>query len=561
MRCVFDQRDGDRRRHGSAATVIALVTWVVCYAVFNRLKVPRSRRSCERTRHAPAIRGRAASSKYFRIYRRRETTLKEALIRRRRGVYEEFKAVDDVSFDVADGPGARHLRPQRLGQVDAAEDAGAHPRARRGDDRGQGPRRGAARGRRRLPPRVLRDREHLPERRDLRHVARAARAAGRRHHRLRRSSSASPTTRSRRTRAACTRGSGFAIAVNVDPDVLLIDEVLAVGDQSFRLRCYERMLAFREAGKTLILVTHDLGAIASFCEPRDLARRGPIRGEATPEAITRRYVAEVTARRSCWSAQQAAAGRGPVDVPPADQRHGADQPELDEHRGRRRHRARRLPQRRGASGCGSTTSRSNPVRSPIFEVAIHRHDGDACHDRVDPDGRVRPRRRPRGRGLPRVADRRSPADARLVLPLAAADRPDRPARARRARALVPLPGARRDATSRRVAARSCPRAGRTCARERASAGSASTWGSRPRAPSRRRRVGALTRSDDRRAQPSSWSPCNQYEHVSRTVTGGPNDAGAADSVRKSTAMREARSRIAAYGRRLSCRNPASVRSR
>ncbi len=105
---------------------------------------------------------------------------------------------------------------------------------------------------------------------------------------------------------------GFAIAVNVDPDVLLVDEVLAVGDESFRSRCYERMLAFREAGKTLILVTHDLGAIASFCSRAIWLDEGKIRGEDTPEAITRRYVAEVTAQEELWSAQQAAAGRGLV---------------------------------------------------------------------------------------------------------------------------------------------------------------------------------------------------------------------------------------------------------
>ena len=99
---------------------------------------------------------------------------------------------------------------------------------------------------------------------------------------------------------------GFSIAVNVDPDVLLVDEVLAVGDESFRSRCYERMLAFREAGKTLILVTHDLGAIASFCSRAIWLDEGRIRGEGTPESITRRYVAEVTEQEELWSAQQAA---------------------------------------------------------------------------------------------------------------------------------------------------------------------------------------------------------------------------------------------------------------
>ena len=70
---------------------------------------------------------------------------------------------------------------------------------------------------------------------------------------------------------------GFAIAVSVEPDVLLCDEVLAVGDESFRQRCYERMLEFRDAGRTLVLVTHDLGAVHQFCDRAIWLERGAIR--------------------------------------------------------------------------------------------------------------------------------------------------------------------------------------------------------------------------------------------------------------------------------------------
>ncbi len=59
---------------------------------------------------------------------------------------------------------------------------------------------------------------------------------------------------------------GFAIAVHVDPDILLVDEVLAVGDQTFQDRSLARMTAFAEAGKTVVLVSHDLGSIESLCE-------------------------------------------------------------------------------------------------------------------------------------------------------------------------------------------------------------------------------------------------------------------------------------------------------
>ncbi|CAN5367230.1 hypothetical protein BH23ACT9_BH23ACT9_27140 [soil metagenome] len=59
---------------------------------------------------------------------------------------------------------------------------------------------------------------------------------------------------------------GFAIAVHVDPDILLVDEVLAVGDQTFQERSLARMTAFAEAGKTVVLVSHDLNSIESLCD-------------------------------------------------------------------------------------------------------------------------------------------------------------------------------------------------------------------------------------------------------------------------------------------------------
>lgn len=57
----------------------------------------------------------------------------------------------------------------------------------------------------------------------------------------------------------------FAAATDIDPDVLLVDEALAVGDERFRAKCYERMDAFRERGKTLLLVSHRLDEIRNTC--------------------------------------------------------------------------------------------------------------------------------------------------------------------------------------------------------------------------------------------------------------------------------------------------------
>jgi lipopolysaccharide transport system ATP-binding protein len=59
---------------------------------------------------------------------------------------------------------------------------------------------------------------------------------------------------------------GFAVAVNVDPDILLIDEVLAVGDQRFQQKCFDKILEYKQAGKTLLFVSHGADLVRQFCE-------------------------------------------------------------------------------------------------------------------------------------------------------------------------------------------------------------------------------------------------------------------------------------------------------
>jgi len=56
------------------------------------------------------------------------------------------------------------------------------------------------------------------------------------------------------------------VAVNIDPDILIIDEILAVGDQAFQLKCMERIRRFRAAQKTLLFVSHSPTAVLQFCD-------------------------------------------------------------------------------------------------------------------------------------------------------------------------------------------------------------------------------------------------------------------------------------------------------
>ncbi|TAN62409.1 ABC transporter ATP-binding protein, partial [bacterium] len=81
----------------------------------------------------------------------------------------------------------------------------------------------------------------------------------------------------------------FASAINVDPDILIIDEALAVGDARFQQKCYQKFNDFKDAGKTIILVTHDTGAVLTHCENAVLLDNGSIIENGHPKDVVNRY--------------------------------------------------------------------------------------------------------------------------------------------------------------------------------------------------------------------------------------------------------------------------------
>jgi len=77
---------------------------------------------------------------------------------------------------------------------------------------------------------------------------------------------------------------GFAIAINVDPDILVVDEVLAVGDQEFQDKCYQKFRDFKAAGRTVILVSHSMETVQNMCDHAAWLSHGELKavGEARP---------------------------------------------------------------------------------------------------------------------------------------------------------------------------------------------------------------------------------------------------------------------------------------
>jgi ABC-type polysaccharide/polyol phosphate transport system ATPase subunit len=87
---------------------------------------------------------------------------------------------------------------------------------------------------------------------------------------------------------------GFSIAVHVDPDILLIDEILAVGDQPFTQKCMSRMNRFKEVGKTIVFVSHDLDIVRSWCGDAVWLDRGVVRERGKPGDVVDAYLASLS---------------------------------------------------------------------------------------------------------------------------------------------------------------------------------------------------------------------------------------------------------------------------
>lgn len=231
-------------------------------------------------------------SKAFRVFSERNQSMKQALIRRRRARYEEFWALRDVSFNIeagttfgmigSNGAGkstalkllAQILVPDRgrihvEGRVSALLELGAGFHA---DLSGRENvfLNGAILG---LSRRTLKDRlDAIVEFADL---------------------GAFIDNPVKTYSSGMYARLGFAVAVNVDPEVLLIDEVLAVGDENFQRKCAERIAELRSGGRTVVLVSHSLGSIQAMCDRAAWIDHGNLRAIGPASEVVDAYIGTV----------------------------------------------------------------------------------------------------------------------------------------------------------------------------------------------------------------------------------------------------------------------------
>ncbi|MFY9558247.1 MAG: ABC transporter ATP-binding protein, partial [Blastocatellia bacterium] len=91
---------------------------------------------------------------------------------------------------------------------------------------------------------------------------------------------------------------GFSIAAHLHPHILLLDEVLAVGDASFQMKCYDRINELKKTGTTIVFISHDLNAVEFLCDRALLLGCGEIVGDGPPSEVIRHYRATANYRES-----------------------------------------------------------------------------------------------------------------------------------------------------------------------------------------------------------------------------------------------------------------------
>jgi ABC-type polysaccharide/polyol phosphate transport system ATPase subunit len=175
---------------------------------------------------------------------------------------------------------------------------------------------------------------------------------------------------------------GFAIAVHVEPDILLVDEVLAVGDEAFQRRCLDAIEMMRSRGVTILLVSHSLSLVMDLCDRCIWLNDGSVRSQGRPQDVVRAYlraVDEATAQRLIaenalrdWLADDpdgGAAGRpprrwgkGPIRITGVEMIDEGGQPGWS---------FRPLE----AVTVRVTYTATKPVQEPIFSILIHKPDG------------------------------------------------------------------------------------------------------------------------------------------------------------------------------------------
>jgi lipopolysaccharide transport system ATP-binding protein len=171
---------------------------------------------------------------------------------------------------------------------------------------------------------------------------------------------------------------GFAIAVTVDPDILLIDEVLAVGDEAFQHKCVGKIQEFKAHGKTLLLVTHDLGSVERLCDEAVWLHGSRLMAHGGTREVIDRYLDHVASEEAL--ALGAEHREAEADAATGRQRWGTREVEIIRVRLLDATGAERYLYDTGEPCTVHLGFRvPRPVDDPVFGIGIFRKDGVCCY--------------------------------------------------------------------------------------------------------------------------------------------------------------------------------------
>jgi ABC-type polysaccharide/polyol phosphate transport system ATPase subunit len=324
-------------------------------------------------------------SKYYRLYQERNQSLKAMVLSRARARYEEFHALEDVSLEIPagvtfgligeNGSGkstllkcmARILRPESgtirtEGKVSALLELGAgfHPELSGRDNVYLN---GAilGLGRRELNARF----DEIVDFAGLEKFI---------------------DTPVKNYSSGMYVRLGFSIAINVDPEILLVDEVLAVGDENFQRKCAEKFLSLRESGKTVVIVSHALGSLRNLCDDVALLEHGVLQAVGPASEVIDSYLDDVHVDREVDEQGGVRWGSSEGRIDTIELLDGAGHPTSSVRTG-------------DPATIRMHYSMRQPISRPVFGVAIETLDGvvvsgpntrqaDAVPDQLDGAGHV-----------------------------------------------------------------------------------------------------------------------------------------------------------------------------
>ena len=163
---------------------------------------------------------------------------------------------------------------------------------------------------------------------------------------------------------------GFSVAMSIDPDILVLDESMAVGDTAFKKRCFDCIHAFIETGKTVVVVTHNLQEIERITNRVLLVDHGVIRANGTPDEVIASYMSMLNTQRP-REQQECNNGGEKVERPVIEITHV----ELSGDDGERKRYFRTHEELR----VEIRFIAHQPIVNPVFRVQIYRNDGLLCH--------------------------------------------------------------------------------------------------------------------------------------------------------------------------------------